>query len=82
MTKAMFPFIELTTEYSSDSLNRDVLKWIVQRNHSFSLIDEPEFRSIIESLNPGLKLLHRTALTKKYLPILETELQEKVILLK
>src|SRR3990167_2570270 len=78
VTRQLFPE-KNDISYSSDRFNKEILEWIVKRNHTFSLVEEPEFRSILANLNPNLRLLHRTQLVLKYLPILDSENTTKVL---
>ena len=81
VTHQMFPKCDRLSIMSSERLNKQVLMWIVNRNHPFSLVDEEEFRNLISSLSPELKLLHRTQLVSKYLPIVAQEMEQKVCIL-
>ena len=78
ITKQMCPQNQRPISYSADQLNKEILTWIIKRNHAFSLVEEAEFRSILYNLNPELHLLHRTQIVAKYLPIIDTELSNKV----
>lgn len=80
VTKLMFPTMKIGP-YSSDSLNKDILQWIIHRNRPFGLVDDPEFRLMIQKLNPELKLLHSQRLKDKFLPVLEAEMNLKVTLI-
>ncbi|KAM8714618.1 hypothetical protein ACLKA7_001038 [Drosophila subpalustris] len=63
-----------------DQLDRQVLKMIAKGNHSFRIVEEPEFKTLIEMASqcPGYKLPQRKALSNTLLRNIYEEFREKV----
>lgn len=72
--------LESLQEYTKPQFNYDVLEWIIYDNHEFSLVEQKKFRAILVKLNPsvGSKLLKRTQIVEKYLPLLTAKSEAKV----
>ena len=51
--------------------NKLVMEWILRNNHPFNIVDNPELSAIFA--NCGVKLLKRSQMTRKYIPIVYEE---------
>lgn len=77
----MSRFVDIIRPVSSSkkrNIDIQLLKMICKEYHPFSIVDDNEFKKIVEMLNPGYKLPSRKTLTNSLLPIVCSDLLEKV----
>ena len=60
------------------NLNNKLVKWIVKRNKPLSVVEETEFREMMEEADPKWTLPARKTISKQIIPNLYQDVEKKL----